>query len=43
MTAAELVGGFRDLVRRLYSEEETERRRATFREKYLRPARENGS
>jgi radical SAM superfamily enzyme YgiQ (UPF0313 family) len=38
MTAEELVGGFRDLVRRLYSAEATQWRRENFRRKYQRSA-----
>lgn len=37
MSAGELVGGFRDLAVRLYSEEATNWRRETFKRKYRRP------
>jgi radical SAM superfamily enzyme YgiQ (UPF0313 family) len=41
MGRTELVEGFRDLARRLYSESLTEWRRQNFRRKYLRPARQH--
>ena len=43
MTVDELRAGFYRLVKRLYNEEQTQRRRERFKEKYLRPHKQEQS